>query len=184
LRSAKVIFSQILQWLSTIVDVYSSRSHFGSASPFKVQFNFDIYLFEGQIDVNTLEKWLSLLEGYLSIQKLSNSEKIIFTLYKDLPHVKYWWETYYKKHVGDDSAIFGLEPTWEIFINSLKEQYYSVRNYDVQYMRWKNLCQERDQKMPEYSNIFHTLCTKMRIKDSQRYPILKYHGGLQRYIQI
>jgi hypothetical protein len=41
--------------------------HFGGTTPFKVQVNFDIPIFEGQIDVDALEKWLNMLEGYFSI---------------------------------------------------------------------------------------------------------------------
>jgi hypothetical protein len=40
----------------------SSRSDaFGGMIPFKVQITFGIPLFEGKIDVDSLEKWLSLL---------------------------------------------------------------------------------------------------------------------------
>jgi hypothetical protein len=39
----------------------STRSHFSSATPFKVQVNFDFPLFEGQIYADALEKWLKLL---------------------------------------------------------------------------------------------------------------------------
>jgi hypothetical protein len=42
-------FSQMLQRFLTIIDVSSSNSHFGDATPFKVQVNFDILIFEGQI---------------------------------------------------------------------------------------------------------------------------------------
>jgi hypothetical protein len=114
-----------------------------------------------------LEKWLSLLEGYFSIQKFSNSEKITFVLLKSLPHVRYWWETYCEQHVEDESTIFGPEPTWVDFFDALKEKYYPVGNYDDQYTRWTTLCQERDQTVSEYTNIFHTLHTKLGIKDSE-----------------
>jgi hypothetical protein len=63
-------------------------------TPFKVQVNFDIPLFEGQIDADALEKWLNLLEGYYSIQKKIDGKNITFMLLKSLPHVKYWWEGY------------------------------------------------------------------------------------------
>jgi hypothetical protein len=62
-------FTQILQRLSTMGEAPSTSNHFGGATPFKVQVNFDIPLFEGQIDAYALEKWLNLLEGYYSIQK-------------------------------------------------------------------------------------------------------------------
>ena len=60
----------------------------------KVQFNFDILVFEGQIDAEALEKWLTLLEGYFSVHIFSDKEKITFALLKALPRVKHWWETY------------------------------------------------------------------------------------------
>ena len=105
-------FSHIIQCVPIKIIIYSSSGHFGEISPFKVQVNFEIPIFEGQIDADTLEKWLSLLEGYFSIQNFSNSEKITFVLLKALPHVRYWWETYCEQHVEDESATFGTGPTW------------------------------------------------------------------------
>jgi hypothetical protein len=87
-------FSHILQRLPITTGMYSSSNHFGGTSPFKVQVNFDIPVFEGQIDVDALEKWLNLLEGYFSVHNFSDREKITFALLKALPHVKHWWETY------------------------------------------------------------------------------------------
>jgi hypothetical protein len=58
-------FAQILRRLPMApVDESLKRNHFIGAKPFKVQFNFDIPLFEGQIDEYALEKWLNLLERY------------------------------------------------------------------------------------------------------------------------
>ena len=37
--------------------------------------------------------------------------------------------------------------------------------------------------MSEYTNNFHTLHTKLSIKDSKRHLILKYRSGLHRYIR-
>jgi hypothetical protein len=53
-------FVQILRQLPT-GDASSSS---GGATPFKVHINFDIPIFEGQIDVDVVDKWLNLLEGY------------------------------------------------------------------------------------------------------------------------
>jgi hypothetical protein len=50
-------------------------------------------------------------------------------------------------------------------------------------MKWTTLRQERDQAVLDFTNIFHTLCTKMGIKYSERHMVLKYHGALHRYIQ-
>jgi hypothetical protein len=45
-------FSHILQRLSIASRTSSSSGQFGGTSPFKVQVNFDIPVFEGQIDVD------------------------------------------------------------------------------------------------------------------------------------
>jgi hypothetical protein len=50
-------FTHILQCLSITTRASSSRGHFGGTSPFKVQVNFYIPVFEGQIDADALEKW-------------------------------------------------------------------------------------------------------------------------------
>jgi hypothetical protein len=51
-------------------------------------------------------------------------------------------------------------------------------------MRWMTLHQERDQAMPEYTNIFDTLCSTLGIRDSEQHLGLKYNNFLHSYIQI
>jgi hypothetical protein len=69
-------FFHILRRLSIKTEASSSSDHFGGTSPFKVQVNFDIPIFEGQIDANALEKWLNLLEGYFFVHNFSDRENI------------------------------------------------------------------------------------------------------------
>jgi hypothetical protein len=80
-------FSKIFHLLPMAAEASSTSNHFEGVSPFKVQFDFYIPLFEGQIDADALEKWWNLLEGYYFIQKNFDSKKITFTLLKDLYHV-------------------------------------------------------------------------------------------------
>ena len=54
-------FSQILQRLPT-GSASASSSHSGGATPFKVQVNFDIPIFQGQIDADVVDRWLNILE--------------------------------------------------------------------------------------------------------------------------
>jgi hypothetical protein len=98
-------FAHILQRMSIASSASSSSGHFGGTSPFKVQVNFDIPVFEGQIDAEALEKWLTLLEGYFSVHNFFDKEKITFTLLKSLPHVKHWWENYWEKSSREESGI-------------------------------------------------------------------------------
>jgi hypothetical protein len=51
-------------------------------------------------------------------------------LLKALPHVKHWWETYWEKNSTEESRIFGVDPTWDFFMDVVKEKYYPMGNYD------------------------------------------------------
>jgi len=171
-------FAQILRWLPT-GDASSSSGH---TTPFKVQVNFDIPLFEGLTDADAVDKWLNLLEGYFSVHNFSDREKITFSL-KVILHVKDWWDKYYEQRATKKSAIFAVAPTWDSFRDAIKEQYYPVGSYEDQYTRWTMLRQERDQTVPDFTNIFHTLRTKLGIKDFERHLVLKYRDCLHGYIQ-
>jgi hypothetical protein len=76
-------FYQILRCLPMATEASLINNHFICVMPFKV--NCDISLFEGQIDANSLEKWLNILEGYYSIQKFSDDENITFSLLNLFP---------------------------------------------------------------------------------------------------
>lgn len=43
--------------------------------------------------------------------------------------------------------------------------------------------QQMDQDVHELTKIFHTLHTKLGIKDLEKHLVLKYHNCLHRYIQ-
>jgi hypothetical protein len=89
--------------------------------------------------VDVVDKWLNLLEGYFSVHNFCDRENITFSLLNIVPHVKDWWDTYSKKRVMEDCAIFVVAPTWDSFQDAIKEQYYLVGSYMNQYTRWTTL---------------------------------------------
>ena len=64
-------FDQILRRMLTVANAPSMRICFRGVNPFKVKVKFYIPLFEGNIDADALEKWLSLLERYFCFKKNS-----------------------------------------------------------------------------------------------------------------
>ena len=87
------------------------------------------------------------------------------------------------KHPRRNLVCFPPIPTLASFVDALKEQYYPVGSYYDQYTKWTTLWQERDQAVPEFNDVFHTLHTKLGIKDSEWHLALKYSGCLHKYIQ-
>ena len=145
--------------------------------------NFDIPIFEGQIYEDFIDIWLNLLEGYFSVHDFFDRERIIFALFKVAPHDKDWWETYSKQEGEGEPSLFSATPTWNYFRDAIKEQYYPMGSYEEKYIQWTTLRQQRDQDVHEMANLFHTLRTKLDIKDSEKHLVLKYRSCLHRYIK-
>ena len=78
--------------MPAVASASSTSSQFGDSTPFKVQVNFDIPLFEGNINVDALDNWLNVLEGYFSVHNFFDGEKTTFVLCKAIPNVENWWE--------------------------------------------------------------------------------------------
>ena len=171
-------FSHILQWLPTSGS--ASNIHSGGATPFKVQVNFDIPIFEGQIDVDVIDRWLNLLEGYFLVHDFSDWERISFPLLKATPHVKDWWEAYWEQQGEWEPSLSSATPTWNYLQDAMKDKYYPVWSYGDKYIQWTTLRQQRYQDVHELTNLFHTLRTKLGIKDSEKHLVLKYRSCLHR----
>ena len=131
-------FAQILQRLPR-GDTSASNNYSGNTTPFKVEVNFEISIFEGQIDVDAVDKWLNLLEGYFSVHDFSIWEKITFALLKATPHVKDWWETYCEQKDESTGSLFLAAPPWNPYRDAIKEQYYPVKSYEDKYRKWTTL---------------------------------------------
>ena len=137
-------FAQILLRMLSAASAYSTSNRFGDETPFKVQVDFDIPLFEGNIDVDALDNWLNVLEGYFSVHNFFDREKITLVLLKVVPHVQNWWGNFCEQNSSDESGMFETNLTWASFIDVAREKYYPVGNYDDHYTKWTVLCEERN----------------------------------------
>ena len=175
-------FSQILQKLP-MGSASTSYNHSGGAGPFKVQVNLNIPIFEGQRDADIVYRWLNLQEGYFLVHDFSNEENINFSLFKVVLHFKGWWETYCEKKDEREPSLFLVAPTWNSFRDDIKEQYNPLGSYDEKYIQYTMLRKQRDQDVHEVMKFFHTLCTNLGFKYSERNLVLKYYNYLHKHIQ-
>ena len=109
-----------------------SETPFHGTTPFKVQVNFDIPNFEGKVDAEAVDNWLSKLERYFSVNKFSDAEKITFSLLKAETHVKLAWETKLanKQWEFSDETYVDKKPTWGEFVEYIKEEYLPEDMYE------------------------------------------------------
>ena len=116
------------------------------------------------------------------IHDFSDREKITFSLLKAAPHVKDWWKTYYERKDEGEPSLFSVIPSWNYFRDAIKGEYYPMWSYEDKYIQWTMLWQQRDQDVHELTNLFHTLRTKLGIKDLEKHLVLKYRSCLHIYI--
>ena len=102
---------------------------FGTQTPFKVQVNFDIPTFQGKIDADVVDDWLSKLERYFCVNNFSDIEKIIFALLKVENHVKLAWEAHLtteeNQEAQDEHKFYVMideKTTWEEFVENIKQE--------------------------------------------------------------
>jgi hypothetical protein len=139
-------FIQILRRLP----IGDTSSLSGGATPFKVQINFDIPIFEGYIETDVVDKCLNLLKWYFFVHNFSNREKITFALLKVVPHVKDWWETFCEKKETEEPSLFIVTFTWDSFRDAIKEQYYPIRSYGDLYTNRPH-CNKKETKQCQIS---------------------------------
>ena len=48
------------------------------------------------------------------------------------------WDCYCDNHVGDEFVASSTKPTWETFVHALKEDFYSIGNYDENFVPRKS----------------------------------------------
>ena len=79
--------------------------------------NFDNPNFEGKVDVDAVDNWLSKFEWYFFVNNFLDAEKITFSLLKAKNQIKLAWEMRVlnnESEVGEESEILSdNKPTWE-----------------------------------------------------------------------
>ena len=129
-------FAKILQRLPTY-GASASNNHSGGVTPFKVQVKFDIPIFEGQIDLDVVDRWLNLLEGYFSFHDFSDRENIIFSLLKATPMSKTSGKPTVSKRTRGTPLCSQPHP---LGIHSkMASRYYPMGSYEYKYIQWTTM---------------------------------------------
>lgn len=127
---------------------------------------------------------LNLLEGYFLVNDFSNREKITFGLLKFITLIDDQWKNHYEKRGTKESTLLLVTPSQNSFKDVVKEQYYLVGSYEDKYIKWTTLWKERDQDVPNFTNISPTLRTKFGITNYEQHLVLMYRSCLYKYIQL
>jgi hypothetical protein len=107
-------FAQILQRFPT-GNAFASSSHSRGTTPFKVQVNFDIPIFDGPIDADVVDRWLNIIEVYLLVHEFFDREKIIFLLLKVAPMSRIGGKPTVRKRTRRNPLCSWLYPIGIIF---------------------------------------------------------------------
>jgi hypothetical protein len=154
-----------------------------ASPPSRYKSNFDIPIFEGQIDTDAVDKWLNLLEGYFSVHNFSNREKIIFHSSKSFPMSNIGGKLSVRKRKQRNPHYLQSRPSGNPSGMLLRN---NTTLSEVMTTCIPNgpHCGKKETKKCQSSQISSIPCAPSWVSNIQsRHIVLKYHSALHRYIQ-
>jgi hypothetical protein len=92
----------------------------------------DIRTYDGLIDAEKLDSWLSQLETYFDLYGYSSGAKVSFARLKLTNHVLTWWNSFLVSHLDE-------EVSWEKFTLLIRKELYPMSFEEDRWSRWHNL---------------------------------------------
>jgi hypothetical protein len=160
-------FSHILQCLPITTFTSSSSKHFRRTSPFKVQVNFDILVFEGQIDVDALEKWLNLL-GHFPVHNFPKGKRSPSHSSRLSPMSNIGGKITGRKVPQSNLEYMGSSPLGIFLWMWSRNNTTLLITMNTNTRDGPHCGQEKSQTMSYFTNNFDTLHTKLGIKEFER----------------
>ncbi|KAK1382534.1 hypothetical protein POM88_020269 [Heracleum sosnowskyi] len=142
----------------------------------KIDFEVEIPMYDGSVDMEKLDDWIERLETYFTLYGFSSKKKIIFVTLKLSSHALMWWKSY-RKNCNDEKTVL-----WRKFKELLKNQFYPVGFLEKRWQKSYNLCQNFNQPVQEYTTEFKNQATVLDILLEDYSIYMKYVAGLNEYI--
>ena len=112
--------------------------------PFKVEARIDIPTYDGSIDAEKLDSWLSQLETYFDLYGYNSEAKVSFARLKLTNHALTWWKSFLASHPDE-------EVSWENFTQLIRKEFYPMGFEEDRWSLWHSLRQRRDQSVQDYT---------------------------------
>lgn len=162
-----------------IIEEEGSNSHSNAKidveTPFKLQANFQIPSYVGELDPEKLDGWLKTLEVYFSTKAYTELHKVSFARLKLGGHALTWWEA----HTSGLST--NNEPpvsSWIQFSTALRNQFYPIGHRERLKERWQFLRQTTGQTVQEYTTEFRKQAVALGVNLRNPEVLDKYRAGL------
>lgn len=159
----------------------SSTHNPSNSSLLKLDFKFEFFMYNDELNAETLDNQIKQIEVYCRIQQIvDETTKIQLATLHMGGIALVWWES----KIQDDLAKKGkIISSWYEFIVALKKQFYPLGYMKQAIMDWKNLRQGKGQNIQEYTKVFRKKALSLGIPLSTQENLLKYIGGLHFYLR-
>lgn len=140
--------------------------------PFKVEARIDIPVYDGSVDVEKVDSWLSQLETDFHLYGYSSEDQVSFARLKLTSHALAWWNSDLQTHRED-------EVTWQKLTELLRKEFDLMGYEEDRWRRWHNLRQKGDQSsVLEYTTEFRRLAASLGVSMDDSSTLMKYISGL------
>ena len=120
----------------------------------------DIKVFEGRMDVESLETWIHELEVYFSCQGYTDEQRVMFTRLKMGQKALLWWESFYRiiNHRGQAQVT-----SWNEFKRELRRNFYPLGYEDHLFLKWHHLKKGQGKSIEYFYEEYQDLIIRLDI---------------------
>jgi Retrotransposon gag protein len=126
----------------------------------------DIPTYDGLIDAEKLDSWLSQLETYFDLYGYSSGAKVSFARLKLTNHALTWWNSFLVSHPDE-------EVSWKKFTLLIRKEFYPMSFEEDRWSCWHSLRQRRDQFVQDYTTKFRRLAISLGVSLNESSTLMK-----------
>jgi hypothetical protein len=146
----------------------------------KLAVKFEFPMYDGEVNVKRLDKWVIQMEFYCSVQKIKDeATQINLASLRLASTTLIWWKSKLQNGTQQDGNVF---PSWKDFVFALRKKFCPLGYKEKALIEWKSLKLRKGQTVQEYTNEFCKMELMLNTPLDTQENIMKYIGGLPAHI--
>jgi hypothetical protein len=157
-----------------------SHKHKHDMPLLKLDVKFELPMYDGEVNVERLDKWVIHMEVYCSVQQIKDeATQIKLASLRLAGTTIIRWQS---KLQNGTQKVGNVFTSWQVFVSSLKKKFYPLGYKEKDLIEWKGIKLRKGQIVQEYIDEFRKMALMLDIPLHTQETLMKYIGGLHAHI--
>ena len=153
----------------------NSRDRYGDEENRDFRMKLDLPCFNGSLKIEEFLDWLAEVERFFDYTKIPEEKQAKLVAYKLKGVASAWWEQVQQtRHRSAKSPV----RTWVKMKKLLKNRFLPPDFEQVLYQQFQS-CRQGNRSVPQYTEEFYRLKTRLDLNESEAFSIARYKEGLK-----